>query len=250
MNRPAVSSRSYDGGTESRGAAVAGGIAMILFALFVVVFVLGRADIRNDPLQRSEASQYLEEIEDGKVETRIAFGAGIAIDTLIILVIAASAYSLFRDRSHWLAALSACAFVANAALSGAADALGIALTFVAEDYVRGGVSDMARDPSVLETGRTLGILLVMLTQVQVTAFSLGALSLGLLLARAPRGRFNPPRIIGWVALIVGAAGYLSWLVFVADVFSAFLLINTVGTLIAFPALGGWLIWRRPAASSA
>jgi hypothetical protein len=222
------------------------GIAMIAFAVLVVIFVAGRADATaGDPFDEADAVEYLESIEEGKDATRIAFAAGIAIDAFIVLVVAATTYGLFRDRSHWLATIALAGFVANAAFSGVADCVGIVLTFVADDYVNGGAADIAaRDASVLHTGRVLGMMLTMLTQVQITAFSLGLVALGTLLTFAPDGGYNPPRFMGWIALLSGVAGYLSWTVFVADIFLIFAIISTVGSLILLLWLGGWLIMNR------
>jgi hypothetical protein len=228
------------------------GIAMIMFAVCVVIFVSGRADVgAGDPFDKADAVEYLEEIEDGKDATRIAFGAGIAIDAFIVLIVAATTYTIFRDRSHWLAAIALAGFIANAAFSGVADCLGIVLTFVADDYVNGGAGDIAaRDPSVLETGRVLGMMLMMLTQVQVTAFGLAELALGALLVFAPAGSFNPPRLIGWLAIVSAVCGFIGWGVFVAEAFLIFLIISTVGTLILLVWLGVWLILNRGTAGGA
>lgn len=229
-------------------APLAAGIAMIVFAVLVVIFVAGRADVgAGDPFDKADAVEYLEEIEDGKDATRIAFGAGIAIDAFIVLVVAATSYSIFRDRSHWLAALAVAGFVANAAFSGVADCVGIVLTFVADDYVNGGAGDIAaRDPSVLATGRTLGMMLVILTQVQITAFGLGELALGLLLTFAPAGNFNPPRLAGWLAIFSAITGFGSWGTLAAEFFLVFPIMSTVGTLILLLWLGAWLIMHsRP-----
>ena len=219
------------------------GIAMIAFAVCVVIFVAGRADFGgSNPFERTEVAEYLSNIEEGATATRVAFGSAIAIDALLVLLVAATTYSIFRDRSHWLAALALAGFVANAAISGVTDGVGIVATFVADDFVNGGAGGLAPgDPSVRETGRILGMLLVILTQIQVTPFALAELAIGTLLVFAPAGRFNPPRLLGWVSIISGAAGFIAWGTFAADFFFVFLVLNTVGSLILFVGLGGWLV---------
>ena len=60
------------------------GIAMIAFAVCVVIFVAGRADFGgSNPFERSEVAEYLSNIEEGATATRVAFASGIAIDALL-----------------------------------------------------------------------------------------------------------------------------------------------------------------------
>jgi hypothetical protein len=225
--------------------ALAGGIAMIAFAVCVVIFVAGRADVGgNDPFERDEVADYLGDIEEGKDATRLAFGFGVVIDAGLVLVLAATTYSLFRDRSHWLAALAMAGFVANAAVSGVTDGVGVITTFVADDFVNGGSGLAPGDPSVFETGRVLGMMLVTLTQIQVTAFGTAELAFGALLGFSPAGHLNPPRVLGWLAMASGAAGIVGWGVFAAEFFLVFLIISTVGTLVLLLWLGAWLILNR------
>ena len=229
----------------SRAALIAG-VALIIFALLVIVFVAGQADIAgDDPFEKSEVSQFLTTIEKNKAEVRVAFAFAIAIDACIVLVVAAVTYVLFRDRSHLLAALAFAGFVANGAVSGVADGVGLVLTFVADDYVNGGPGNLAAgDSSILEVGRAMGMTLRTLTSIQVTSFGVAQLSLGALLAFAPTGAINPPRIFGWISIVTGAAAIIAWGIVAADWFFLFLILNTLGSLVFMFGLGGWLIMNR------
>src|SRR5687768_9286394 len=112
------------------------GIVLILFAACVIVLIAGRADFgSHDPFDKAEAADYLTEIQNNKVAMRVAFGSAIVIDAFIVLVTAAVTQILFRDRSTLLTSITFAGLVANAAVSGVADVVGIVLTFVADDYI-------------------------------------------------------------------------------------------------------------------
>jgi hypothetical protein len=225
--------------------ALIGGIAFILFAICVIVFIAGRADVGDhDPFDKTEVSEYLVEIEENQIQTRVAFAAALVIDTFIVLVLAAVTYNLFRDRSQLLAAIMFGALVANSALSGAADVVGIVLTFVADDFVNGGPANSVGGSASLEVGRVLGMTELMLTHVQITVFGTSQLALGALLAFAPAGAVNPPKILGWLCLLSGLAAIAAWSALAADVFFVLLVANSLGSLVFFVVLGGWLIVHR------
>lgn len=235
----------------SRGILI-GGIVFVALAVCLVAFIAGRSDVGDDdPWEKTEVAEYLTNIQEHKDGIRVAFGFGIAVDGLILLGVAAIAQNLFRDRSALLASLTFAGFVANAAVSGSADVVGIVLTFVADDYVTGGPGGLvAGDPAVLEVGRALGMTQQAFTQLSVTSFGVAELSIGALLAFAPVGGVNPPRWMGWVAMISGACGILSWGMFASSAFYVPFAINSIGTLVLFFALGGWLILNRRLAPQA
>ena len=223
-----------------------GGIVLILFAACVIVFIAGRADFGSyDPFDKAEVADYLTEIQKNKVATRVAFGSAIVIDAFIVLVTAAVTQILFRDRSTLLTSITFAGLVANAAVSGVADVVGIVLTFVADDYVMGGPGNGgAGSAAVLQIGRVLGMTELMLTHLQVTAFGISQLSLGSLLTFAPAGAINPPTMFGWVSMFSGAAAIVTWGALASDAFLFFVVLNALGSLVFFVGLGGWLILNR------
>ena len=223
-----------------------GGIAFIAFALCVIAFIAGQPDFTgDDPFEKTEVAGYLTELEDNQQSTRVAFAFGIAIDAFVVLVVASVTLTLFRDRSHMLAALAFAGLVANGAVSGTADALGIVLTFIADDFVNGGPGSLAAgDPTILEVGRAIGMTQRALTSIQVTSFGVAELAIGALLAFAPAGAINPPRFFGWISMISGATAIIAWGVVASDVFFVFLIVNSLGTLVLMFGLGGWLVMNR------
>jgi hypothetical protein len=64
---------------------------------------------------------------------------------------------------------------------------------------------------------------------------------------------NPPRWLGWIAIVTGVAGWLSWFIVLTDAAFVFFPITGLGTLIVLLGVGGWLIAHRdqePAAVAA
>jgi hypothetical protein len=79
------------------------------------------------------------------------------------------------------------------------------------------------------------------TNLLFTPVGLAFVSLGALLVAAPEGRINPPKWIGWVAIIAGLSAWLAWLVVAAGPFFVFFPIQLLSTLILLLSLGVWLI---------
>jgi hypothetical protein len=65
--------------------------------------------------------------------------------------------------------------------------------------------------------------------------SIAALILG------PEGRINPPKWLGWMAVVGGLSAWLAWGVVVADPMFVFFPINLLSTTIFSFGLGIWLL---------
>ena len=225
-------------------ATLIGGLAMVLLAITTIVLVALSASSQgsHDPSDQSEVAAFLTDQADNQGALIASGAVGVLSDAVLALVVASMLFVLFRDRSAVLAPIMLVAIVAASTVSALNDILGIMTTVVAKDFVEGGPGGIAAgDPAVLELGRFLGMLNFAAFTVMFAGYGLALLSLGLVLARAPLGAVNPPRWLGWVAIVSAAASWLSPLVFVADPLFLFFPIQLITTLILFFGLGGWLI---------
>jgi len=232
-----------------------GGLAMILLAIGIVV-AIGTTIPTTDksPFTRSEVPQFLKDVHDDQTLYIINGADGMIVDGALSVVVAAVVYILFRDRSRLLALIAFAGLLGQAGISLLLDLDQILLTIVAKDFVTGGPGNIpAGDASLLEVGRYLGMLSLALTNVIFTMLGVGLLALGWLIARAPAGAVNPPRWLGWMAILAGASGELAWLLIVLDPAFVFLLGNFVFSLIFLVGLGIWLLQHQdiqPAATTA
>jgi hypothetical protein len=224
-----------------------GGLAMVLLAVTTVIVVLLTAASmgENDPFKRDEVAQFLTDVHDNQTQIYIGAALGIISDGFIALVAAVMVFVLFRDRSFMLATAALVGIIAAAAISLTNDIITIMATIVAGDFVEGGAAGIpSGDPAILELGRLLGMMTPALGLAATTAFGLTLISLGWLLARAPAGAVNPPRWLGWIAIVAGLACWLSWLVVASEAFFIFFPINLIATLVFLLGTGGWLIAHR------
>lgn len=231
-----------------------GGLAFILIAACTIVIVAMTATStgEEDPFERKDVPQFLEKLNDNEEQVFVGIGASILSDGVLVLVASVAFFVLFRDRSFGLATLGMLALIATATLSLVNDFLTIMSTMIAADYVKGGADGVAAgDPATLELGRFVGVAGFVLFNVLNTTFGVGMVAIGTLLARAPRGAVNPPRWLGWVAIVSGVSSELAWLVVAGDVFFIFFPLGGLTSLIVFFGLGGWLIARggQPVAST-
>lgn len=220
------------------------GFAMILVAILTVVTVGLTAAGQSDkgPFEDDEIVEYLTDVED-KGDLLTAAGiVGIANDGIVIPIIAAAIYVLFRDRNPHLATLTLIAFAMAAAISLIVDISNIMLVAIAKDYVSGGPGGIeANDPSALMLGKYVGMITYAFTNLLFTPLGIGLIAIGAIINWAPQGIVNPPKWIGWVALIAGVACELSWTVVAVDAGLIFFPINLIATLILLVGLGIWLI---------
>jgi hypothetical protein len=217
---------------------------MIISAILTVVTIglMAAGGSEKDPFDRDEVAEFLTDVNDNE-ELLIASGAvGIINDGVFVILVGAALYVLFRDRNPLLATVAAIAIGATAAISLVVDISNILLTMIAEDYVKGGVGGAAPgDPAALELGRYVAVVTFAFTNLLFTPAGLAFLSIGSLLVGAPQGLINPPKWLGWVAIIAGAAMWLSWLVVAAEPGFIFFPINLIATLVFLIGLGVWLL---------
>jgi hypothetical protein len=220
---------------------------MVLMAIstVIVVALTAASGAENDPYDRGEVATFLTDLADHQ-GTMIAAGAvGLFSDAVVALVTAAMLYVLFRDRSPVLAPIMLVGIVAAATLSATNDVLNILTTVVADDFVNGGATGVAPgDSSTLELGRFLGMVTFGLFVPINAAIGLAFVSLGSVIAFAREGAVNPPRWLGWIAMVCAAASWLSPLVFVHDALFVFFLAQLITLVVVFLGLGGWLVTHR------
>lgn len=227
-------------------ATLLGGIITILLAICLVGTVVSNASIGDvDPFEDAEVGEFLETVHDNREAVFAAAAFGIVTDGFVALAFGGLMYVLFRDRSRLLATLTLMGIVTASAVALVVDGSNILLAIIAEDYVEGGQGGLAAaDPSVLEVGRIIGILTYVFTNVGFTPLGLALTSLGMIIALAPAGAINPPRWMGWVAIVSGLSAWLSWSIVLSDAGFVFFAGNGLTTLILLVALGIWLFMHR------
>jgi hypothetical protein len=227
---------------SSRTATIVGIAMIVLVVLLVIEVAFSATTGDNNPFTKSEVPAFLNDVHDSETEVIVAGAVGIILDGFVSVIVAAGIYVLFRDRNPLLASIAFGGLIANAVLSLIVDGSNILLTQIAADFVKGGPGNIAAgDPSTLELGRYVGMITLAFGNVAATPLGIALLSLGALLVAGPQGIFNPPRWIGWVAMISGASAELAWLVVAADPFFVFFVINLLSSVILLVSLGIWLI---------
>lgn len=221
-----------------------GGLAMILMAIATVVLVALNAmsGVEGDPGDRADVAAFLTDTAKHQELLVAANSLGLFSDAVLALIVGASLFTLFRDRSAILSAILLVGIVSAATMSATNDVATIIGTFVAEDFVRGGVTGATGgEAAALQVGRVLGMFSFTMFLAINIAFGVAAVSLGAIVARAPQGAVNPPRWLGWVAIISGVFCWATPLVFVHDALFIFFPLQLVTMLIVFIGLGGWLV---------
>jgi len=222
------------------------GLVIILLAIGIIV-TLGATFSTGDysPFEKDEVAKYLTDVNDNETAFLITGGVGIAVDGFLGVALAALIYVLFRDRSRLLATVAFAGLLVQSAMSLLVDGNNILLSIIADDFVKGGPTEIAPgDTAVLEVGRYVGMLTFLFTNVLFTSLGLGLLALGILIARAPAGAINPPRWLGWVAVFAGACAELAWLVVVIDPAFVFFIGNFLASIVFLIGLGVWLLMHQ------
>jgi hypothetical protein len=222
------------------------GIAMILLAIGILITVGASISISDyDPFTKEDVAKYLTDVNDSQTSMIITGAVGIIVDGFLSIALAALFYVLFRDRSRLLATLAFAGLLMQSATSLLVDGNDILLTVIANDFVKGGPTGVpAGDPAILEVGRYVGMVTLVFTNVTFTALGLGLMAAGILIARAPAGAINPPRWLGWVAVVAGASAELAWFVVVIDPAFIFFLANLISSVVFLVGLGIWLLMHR------
>jgi hypothetical protein len=220
------------------------GLAMIVAALLTLVSVglMAAGSTEKDPFEKDDVAQFLTDVHDNEGLLAGSAAAGIANDGVFVPLVAVSLFVLFRDRNPFLATAAMIGVTVTAAMALLVDGSNLLLTIIADDFVNGGPEGVAAgDPATLELGRYVGIITFAFTNILFTAAGLGFVAAGLLLVGAPEGLINPPRWIGWVAIVAGLSAWLAWLVVAAGPFFVFFPIQLLSTLLLLISLGIWLL---------
>ena len=112
---------------------------------------------------------------------------------------------------------------------------------LAKDYAHGGAGLDAGAPAILELTHVLKVVSSLVSQWGSTMLAIAFLTLGWLIARAPAGKVNPPRAIGWVIIVDGIAQLFGWAQFVSAAGFLSFIVFGITTLIFTIWLGIWLI---------
>lgn len=220
-----------------------GGLILIFAAITTLVVVgltIGSTSDKS-PFERDEVAEFLTDTNDK--EGGIAAGIAVAIfnDGVMGPLMAAVFYVLFRDRNPLLATITLLAIGVGTTLALMSDAANILLLGIAEDFVKGGAGDVAAgDAASLQLGRFFGALTFVLFNTAFTAYGTALVAIGTLLV-GPAGRLNPPKWLGWLAIVAGLSAWLAWGVVVADPMFVFFPINLLTTTVFSLGLGWWLL---------
>lgn len=220
------------------------GVAMILAAILTVITVVLMATGTSDktPFEDEDAVEFLTDVNDNESQLIGSAAVGIINDGVFVPLVAVAMFILFRDRNPFLATAAMIGLAVGAAIALLVDGSNLLLTIIASDFVEGGPEGVdAGDPATLQLGRYIGMITFAFVNVLFTVVGLSFLAIGLLLVGAPEGLVNPPRWLGWVGIIGGAAGGLAWLVVAADPFFVFFPIQLISTLVLLLGLGIWLV---------
>jgi hypothetical protein len=228
------------------------GVALLALPILSVVGFVGAGPIAEiDPFARGDIEGLLRAIHENRGLFVLSLIPFVVTDVVALPVVAALFCVAFRDRSPLLALMAAfCVLIG--ALAFVVHELGaMTLPFLAADFfVEGGAPGvLVGDPTILQTARFVSMFQGLAALCGQTAMGLGIGSVGVLIAWAPEGIWNPPRWLGAVAMSAGVGMISTWL---------FLLNHTAGgiaTLIAETAtvlmaviLGVWFL-RQPAQSA-
>jgi Domain of unknown function (DUF4386) len=218
------------------------GIVLIGIAVCLVPnFVLHSS---YDPTAKGDVAKYLKDTYDNRSLFVVSEVIVVALDAGFTMLIAGLSYLCFRDRSRLLATTFLVAFIGSSVLSCVNDGLNGSTLVLAYDFMRGGAGVKAGDPTILEVTHAIAAVEALVSAFGTTMLSIAFFCLGWLIAKAPAGRVNPPRAIGWILVIDAIATMATWLQFATDAaFVAFLLF-ALTTLIFAIWLGVWLIVRN------
>jgi hypothetical protein len=231
---------------------VAGVVLLVFAALVIVSMALDIDTTGANPLARSDTEQLLRDIDDGGTLFVLATAGSIATDAVATLALAAVLYLLFRDRSQTLALFAAFGLVAAAIGFTTSYAANLTLVYLAADFVdEGGAGTIAAGDSViLQSARTIVVFSMVSVFIALTSAGSGLVSIGALIAVAPEGAVNPPRLLGALAIVSGLLAAAAWAATANfDLGMTFLLIGLLGVVVFMLILGGWLLSRPQALGS-
>jgi len=227
------------------------GIVLIALAVSTLLsFIFGIAVSDVDIFERDKIDDLLVDIEDNKWAVVLRLIFGIAAHAAFGVAAGAALYLLLRDRSRRYALFGLGSILVAQAAFLVGDAGENTMVNLASDFAEGGPDGFdAGDPAILRDARSVGIFLSSAQILGFTALSLGLIAFGVIVGWAPVGAVNPPRWLGWLGVIAGVAGILSWLIVTGEWAGIFFAINGLGTLIFLVVLGGWLLMKPEEAAA-
>ncbi len=225
------------------------GVALLLLALGIILsIVFDVATTDADPFERDQVEEFLRDINGNEAYAILATVADLATDAIGI-VAAVGLYLVFRERNRLLA-LSGFALIFGGNIAFIApDAATVPLIFLAQDFVeKGGPGGIAAgDDMILQTARAIAIWSIVVEITAFTAIGAGILGFGTLIAWTPAGAgANPPRWIGWLAVLAGVTTVATWLIAASEVFFFLFVIGGIALLLFLIVLGGWLLMQPEA----
>ncbi len=224
---------------------VAGAVLLLLVAALIVNVACSFSISEKSPFERDEVQKFLTDVNDSETEAIGTIASSVVIDGFLGPLAGVAVFLLFRERQRLLAATFLGFILVGAAVSLIADALSITTLSVAKDFVDGGAGNIAAgDTTTLEVGRAVGITQFALMQAGFSAISVAILALGAVISFTPERGVVPPRWTGWLLVLSGVAGLLSWAVVVADFAFVFFIIGGLAQLIGLAGLGVWLLRSR------
>ncbi len=225
------------------------GISLLLLALGIILSIVFSSGVTDaDPFERDQVEEFLRDINGNEASAILATIAELATDAIGI-VAAVGLYLVFRERNRLLALSGfALIFGGNIAFI-AADAATVPLIFLAQDFVeKGGAGGIAAgDDVILEIARAIAIWSIVVEITAFTAIGAGVLAFGSLIAWTPAGAgANPPRWIGWLAVLAGVTTVPVWLIAASDVFFFLFIVGGIALLLFLISLGIWLLMQPEA----
>lgn len=224
------------------------GVVLLLLAICQFAAVLLTVGVSDaDFTKKDEAAKFLTDINDNQELWAFSGVFNLAVDSMLGVAAAAALYLLFRPRDRILAVFGLTFVLGGSVAFIAGDGAHIVLLFVADDFANGGAGGIAAGAvEILEIGRIMAIFSAVVIQAGLTTLALGHLAFGSLISFSPTGKgANPPRWMGWPAIIAGIAWILSWLGFVSDVGFVIFIIGGIASLVWLLLLGGWLLFMAP-----
>jgi len=218
------------------------GLVLISITICLVLTIgFGMAVSSTDPTSKADTAKMLKDIYDHHTLAVISLLFSVLLDSGLTLVISGLTYLVFRDRSRLLATTFLIAFIGSAVLSSVTDGIDASGLVLAKDYAHGGAGLDAGAPAILELTHVLKVVSSLVSQWGSTMLAIAFLTLGWLIARAPAGKVNPPRAIGWVIIVDGIAQLFGWAQFVSAAGFLSFIVFGITTLIFTIWLGIWLI---------
>jgi hypothetical protein len=221
---------------------VAAVVILLLIATLIVNVITTATTGDYNPFERDEVARFLEDVNDSEGAYTASIATAVVVDGFLGPLLGVMLYLLFRERHRLLAMVTLAFILVTSAVSLAADTLSVATLNIASDFVEGGAGDIAAgDAATLEVGRAVSMAQFATMQAGFSAVSIAFLALGLLVSFAPERGVVPTRWIGWIFLLAGVAGVLSWTIVLTEAGFVFFVIAGISQLVGLAALAVWLL---------